>query len=342
MIPYFSSFVAELTKLALPRYEREIAAGSITRGDITPGVPSLPGPLGIVSRKASRDQLAEVADVAPDQLARSRAMSVKLKGAQSAHPELQGAAGFTVKNSLAPGMGASTQAGRGIFGGVGGVIHAPDEAGQFVRTMDGPLGSARATAATQPGAGVLLKKRIPLDDTLNHAVLQHELGEAAEAKKKTIRPFASHLGPEPILRENLAMRNDPEAISAMKKLRGMHGDDELIQKAIRQAGGTPNSPLPLGGRQHRAVERMIDRDVRQLDLVTRLNALKHDKDFAPVGYVPDKARKSFASIAQKANELGESAAVGGVSQKLRGMFEKGKNLFRAVKPAYTFAAKGMT
>jgi hypothetical protein len=100
-----------------------------------------------------------------------------------------------------------------------------------------------------------------VDSTLNRAALDHEVGErmqAINAKQKGIHLHASHLGVEPILRENQIARGDPEAVGTLQKLRHQHPDDKLVNKMTRQLGHHPDSPLPVGGRHQRKLEKMLE------------------------------------------------------------------------------------
>lgn len=344
--------MASFQKLALPRYEQEIAAGNISRGDVTPGVPSLPGPFGAISRKTTREQLAAPAAVSPEALAKNRAMSDKLYEAQAMHPQTQGIGkDFTVRKEFLPGMGPATHSGNST-------VYSPIESGQFMRGIDRPLGSLRSMAATVPAekmdelgglSGVAksfakLPSKQPVDSTLNHTILQHELGEASEVGKDTIRPAASHFGPEPILRENMAMRHDPEAQKIMAGIRQQHGDDALMQRAIRQAGGTPNAPLPLGGKAHRAVERIMDNNVSQLDPMTRLKAVQTqgllDKH---IGYMPKHVSETVGSLGEHAQAL-KGRLLGLQKEpsmgKLREALPEGRTFLGSLGSIHKFIKKG--
>lgn len=97
----------------------------------------------------------------------------------------------------------------------------------------------------------------PEDPTIQHAVMQHELGERAQANASKngigARYVASHLGETPDIAERHSTFRDPAAGRTFDSLRSLDPGDEFIQKKMRQFGHTPNNPMPLGGRQHRAV-----------------------------------------------------------------------------------------
>jgi hypothetical protein len=334
------AFRDELEKIALTRYEKEISAGNVGRSDVSPGVPNLPGPLGVMSKKLTREQLAAPAAVDPSSLARTRALKDKLYEAQAAHPHTQNIPEvFDVQKKFLPGMGPATAMGQ---------VFAPPESGQFMRGVNRPFGALRSGLGTLPAVSsspleklTQLPARKPVDSTLNHAVLQHELGEASEFGKDKIRPFASHLGPEPILRENLAMKGDPEAMKEMAKLRQLHPDDALMQKAIRQAGGTPDAPLALGGRQHKAVERILDRSASKLDPATRGRALQMSVGTSkPLGYAPDNVnqavKKMLPTAMETINPLAKDPSVSNLKKALPGL----KELWNNGKLLRNFVKKG--
>ena len=166
-------------------------------------------------------------------------------------------------------------------GGPSITVHAPDTSGQFLRTVDRPFGATRAVASTfdQLTPEIRNKLLVPpadVDRTLNHVVMQHELGEADLLGAKNVTPFASHFGMQPITREQIALMGDPEAQEVMQRIRGLHPDDALVQRKLRQAGATPNSPLPVEGRASRSVERNLAANPMQLASGTRAQAFKRE------------------------------------------------------------------
>lgn len=301
-----------LEKLSSTRYEREIASGGLSRGDVTPGVPNLPGPANVVSRKMTRDQLRAPAEVGPGALERTRVLNDKLYRTQ-----------VPQAGQYVPGLYGSTAISPGNVAGFLGTngVKVPEESGQFMRglggsTVDRLKGTVGAMSSAKGDPTLLrqlLPERAPVDRTLNYAAGQHEIGEGAEFARGVFRPNASHLGVEPILRENIAIKGDPEAVRAMSNLRSVHPDDRLVQKAIRQVGGTPDAPLALGGRQQRAVERIVDRNASQLASASRMKAVQL-KDFGQTPYVPEHI-PTLSKVIGKAQEAGKSPSLMG---RLRG------------------------
>lgn len=311
----------EFMKISATRYEKAIREGALSRGDVTPGVPELPGPLGVISRKMTRDQLASPAPVASEALEKTRALKDKLHKAQVMGAE-----------HIVPGTTGTTEAFPGVFAGMvpktfgGGHIGVPEESGQFLRGLSGGLRSkVRALQVVQPNNTVpvekLLPARAPVDSTLNHAVTQHELGESSAFQSKVVRPNGSHLGVEPILREQIALRGDPEATGHMNKMRLQSNDDAHVQKLIRRAGGTPDAPLAVGGKQQRAVERMLDKSPAQLDAPARFKALMLRDAGMEAPYVP----KGVPGLQELAAAGKAVKAAPGIRGKLQALGEAGKS-----------------
>ena len=127
-----------------------------------------------------------------------------------------------------------------------------------------------------------------MDPTLNQGILRHEFGEAA-AGRGPLSPVASHFSTRPIHEENMAMRGDPTAQATMARLRTLNPDDALVQRHIRQAGGRPDAPLAIGGRQEKTVERMLARSQPQLHPTTRLMTLQTQMSGFNTPHVPPGA-----------------------------------------------------
>lgn len=286
-----------LSKLAASRIDKEIAAGRLRYSDVMPDVPE--GGVGSIFepflKRRMRAEMSAPSEVAPEALARRRALNQKLYEARFAHPDVPG---VKMQKTLAPGLGA---------GMLLDSVYAPDTSARFVRTLDRPFGVSRALGSTLHPAipEHLLTGAVAEDPTLNRAILEHELGEAstmnrAVARKGMAAPFASHLGSEPIIRENLALAGDPEALATMAKLRQRHPDDAYVQKLVRQAGGTPDAPIPLHGKQHRAIEAALAKHPEQLTKQTRSKAVNLSAlGQLPVSYVPEAVSEEMRRIPPK-------------------------------------------
>lgn len=290
-VAQFSAFRDEFVKLSKTRYEKAIEAGELTRGDVTPGVPNL----GIY-RKTTRDMLHAPAEVAPEQLERTRAINAKkhVLNTQWAGETVPGAIGTL---QPAPGMIAGTNTlPLGMEDGKfrGARVHAPMESGPFMRALGSGDKQVLHNAAKAQGESAwerpfahLLPAQSPVDATMNHAAGQHEIGEAEHfISGEGILPNATHAGVRPIVRENIATLGDPEAVEHMSKARKMHPDDAMVQKYIRQAGGTPDAPIPVGGKQERAVEHMLKRDPKKISQGGRVRGLTFRDQGMHVPYVP--------------------------------------------------------
>lgn len=366
-----SSFSDECIKLAKTRYEKEIERGAVRRADVVPGAGrhELPSVLGAYQRKKTREALAAPAERSASSLARKRQMSGKLYETQM---RVGGPGDYKLVDAMMPGGGPATIP-EGLVGRRR-VVMAPREGGAFVRRFTGgPIDKYRAIissvgaglespmyaplvenmrdediAKIRGATGAALGKPKAVDPTLTHAVMRHELGEAG-AFDRAPRHFASHAGPRPILEENLALRGDPEAQKIMGKLRGAHPDDELMQRVIRQAGGTPDAPLPLGGRQERAVERMLGQRVHELTPLSRARAVQFavltgkQPGYLPPGLTVPTAEdigKGVKKIgpeireierAIKAKKLPPREAVSTVGDAARKAFQRYRDLARFIR-----------
>lgn len=319
-----AAFLDELQKIAATRYRKELERGTITVSDIIPG--------GYSSEDQTiRDTLRAPAEVSPKDLARKRQMSKKVYQTQMAAPQASGIPGLKTTKRMHPQFGVGMQ---------GGMVFAPPQSGRFMRSIGaGPKASQRAALSplvsqVSPGMGeALLEKAKGVDSTLTHAGAQHEFGEASELsrmlKSKKALPHASHLGVEPIIRENIAVRGDPEAVKEMGKLRALSGDDTAVQKIIRRAGGTPDAPLAVGGKQQRAVERMLSKQMqsgggKELSPFARQQALKLHVMGADVGTMPASVKKHL----DVSKATGDLKAMGQELKKgrLKGAAGKAKRL----------------
>ncbi len=312
----FAAFADELQKLAASRVDKEIAAGRLQYHDFLPHVPQgqVPGFMEPVFKRQMRSEFHAPAAVPADQLARRRALNARVGVAQAAHPDLPG---VKVHDEVAPGMGVGYASGN---------VFAPKEGPRMVRSLteNSPAtGQAKFVfAATAPREHPLRERAMaaphPMDPTVQRGLQQHELGEHAEALRLGAgRPAAfnaSHLGTEPILRESQAVQGDPDAVGTFRKLRSMHPDDAYVQKKLRSVGATPDHPVPLGGKQHRALDRILSRSAPQLSPQTRGKALGVAvSQGLPVSYLNP-------GLAQKAKGLtseAEALVKGGLPHSLR-------------------------
>ncbi len=279
-----AAFVDELEKIAAARFEKEIAKGTITRDDVVPGLATNTG--ATAPRTQTRSALAAPAPVAPDALKKRRELNWMTYEMQKMKPEI--ATGFKNVRTLA-GSVEGVPGGAARPEGSGFLVAAPRHMGKNLRdTVDGMEG----------------KLREPVDDTLNKAMLQHEFGEVSALRGGVLRPHSSHAGVEPVLREQLHLQGDPEAVNIMQRIREGHPDDRMLQKIIRQVGGTADAPLAVGGRQQRAVERVLDRNATKLTPGARLGALADRAVGYKVPYIPKGPLGAAGFSLQALKDLG--------------------------------------
>jgi hypothetical protein len=283
MLPqtYIAAFSNEIVKIALSRLDKEVAKGRTSYGDV-PGLPA-----GATKAQAQESFLAP-SQVSPERLAKTRQLNEAVYRNRMGLMEKQlgsiGEPRVSLKREHFPGLGPATTS--------MGAVHVPESTGRFMRTYGaGRFGKLRAAVGSyEPQNPTLANKAMlpahPMDPTLNRAVLGHEMGEAAELQRIGVdeglrggikarpTPVSSHMGVKPILEEQIALRGDPEATRAMQGLRSMEQGDASVQRAIRQAGGTPDRPLAVGGQQERAVRRIVSRKPENIGQAGRTRALQ--------------------------------------------------------------------
>lgn len=320
--------VQELGKYASTRYEREIQLGNILRSEVAPVAPvdTVAPFLAPAARKATREYLIAPADRPQDEVDLRRRLNLKRNEAFRT-PQGHGLADVTVSSEVHPGVIAGAMpklmGGTSVSVPSSGMSSVTEYMANKTPMDDLKTGlSAFQSARRGEGPGLSLfehaQKRFPptaSDATQTYATLRHELGEAEEFSHlnagRGVRPFASHLGSTPILREQEAMLGDPDAFSQMAKVRQLNQGDVRVQKLIRQVGGTADRPLPVGGRQQRALDRLIDAKPQELDPVGRGLAIRLGQERVP--YLP----KDVPSIPQLVDET--SALKGkGMFDRLRG------------------------
>ena len=284
----------QLRKVAASRLDKEVSAGNVSYSDVDPRIPRPMGESGMAKRISRAEGMAPAART-PEQVNRTRTLNDALFKNQHARAD-RSLEGFAPRQSpqterliigaqrrlqlhdkMLPGTGpASMDIGGGAIS-----VYAPHTSGQFVRTFNEPGGAIRASLHVHPSItsetqNKLLLPPADVDRTLNHTIMQHEFGEADLLGGRDVTPFAAHFGVQPITREQQALVGDPEAQGVMQKLRARNPDDALVQRKLREAGATPNSPLPVEGRAARSVERNLAANPMQLNKATRAQALQRE------------------------------------------------------------------
>lgn len=284
----------ERAKEAASRLDKEVLEGNVTYSDVDPSLPKSMG-RSAIGKAYTRDAALRPTVATPDQLSRKRTLDSALF--RNAH---RAENADWLHNAHVPGIGPATG---------GGQVHAPSTSGQFLRTFQRPFfGKTRAALSTastayQPLERVLTKRH-GQDSTLNRAILEHELGEKNVMSGKIRHDHASHAGVEPILRENLILKGDHEAAGTMQAVRRSGHDDALVQRLVKQVGGTPESPLPVGGRHQRALERRLEANAGNLAKDTRRRLLGNEiamrltgsEDLPITRTLPNQVRDSVQNL----------------------------------------------
>lgn len=274
----------QLRKVAASRLDKEVSAGNVSYSDVDQRIPRPMGSSGMAKRISRAEGMAPAART-PEQVNRTRTLNNALfknqhllSGRDVAIPQVPQTDRLlnstpnkvVLHNELMLNKGLGTAINDGVAH-----AYAPNTGGQYLRTGLKPLGSYRAQLGTMSSN---LEKNwlldpTAVDKTLNYVALQHELGEADLAGSRSVTPFASHFGVQPVLREQLALRGDPEAQEIAANVRRKNPDDVLMQRKLREAGSTPDRPLPVEGRASRTLERNIAKQPMQLSRKARTGAL---------------------------------------------------------------------
>jgi len=165
--------------------------------------------------------------------------------------------------SLFNKLKAGVRAGKAAYG-VGKRLGQGEEASGDLMA---PLVAALAGETTERG-------RHPAHGTMQRAILEHEMAEGRTMGRGDRLFHASHLGPEPILAENLAAVGSPQAQELLKRTRLSNPDDALMRKKITQYGGTSGAPLPIGGRGQQNLEKFLMRNPDRLTQGARIKGIQ--------------------------------------------------------------------
>lgn len=121
-----------------------------------------------------------------------------------------------------------------------------------------PYGGQPSSAKAQPDR-IDIELDVSSKDPLARATLQHELQEArlmgAGAGPRTgeVTAVASHLGVAPVISEANHLAGDPRAVSRMAAIHERIPEELFLQSLLTNAGHTIDHPIPIGGKQHRAI-----------------------------------------------------------------------------------------
>jgi hypothetical protein len=130
-------------------------------------------------------------------------------------------------------------------------------------------------------------------------LLQPKSQHSYEAK-----PFASHFGPAALIAETHSTFRDPAAARYYETLRSREPGERFVRQKMKQFGHTHAYPLPLGGKQHFALEEAAAG--MPLDLI-HSEALNRRLNSIPNGIVP---KGLAASVAAKHKEISDLVAKG--------------------------------
>ena len=325
-----ANFGQVIKKLAASRLDKEVKAGRMTYAQAYPGyVPRSyeqeGGAKGLKeSKRIAREVESEASAVAPQALARRRALN---NAVYQNKMRLGGEGNTTLVNAHVPGAGPMNM---GVPGVQQNIAFVPETSGQWFRAHAAGDRSAanRATWGLTGG----LPAREAIDGTLNRMALEHELGEGVARNANVVHPHATHMGAQPLLRENLALHGDPEAQRLVGQLRNRGMDDIIMQKAMKQVGAHPDRPLAMDGRQQAAVERILASKRDKLSPKTQGVNAGHQAINSMFG-IPQRVATVPDVLGQQAIQVGEQTRAlhkplmrpGSLMQRARGFLSNYKN-----------------
>lgn len=212
-------------------------------------------------------------DLGGKQLARHRALGEKIEGALMARH------GATIPSSP---LGPAASLGGNVIRS-GDMTDTLQDAVKLPKRQRGALGTIRrsvaehelaegnmaagaAQFARQQGEHEMAKTLMPsTPGELNK--LRDQVRPASEELANTMnlvhpgtthayegKSFASHLGPSALVAEAQPTFRDPAASKYMAQLRKIDPGDAYAMQKMKQFGHTPGYPMPLGGKQHFALE----------------------------------------------------------------------------------------
>lgn len=289
--------VLGLYKYALSRLDKELQKGTITPSEVVPGASAraaIPGRRGAASRIAMRKKLIAPSAQPAEALNRLRAMRTRLVDAQAARPDV--ALGLTRKQKLR-------------------VVRDPHKLQLPLDNMENRFDAYMRNPTYRRNVGEIYLPKILTyeqnklygDPKLRGAfalgVLQHELGEFEHSVGGHALPYSSHHGTNPLVREKLQSLGDPVIQKEWALVRQSDRDDAFVEKLYRQVGGTPDSPIPLHGKQHRALNAALTRRAKELDPGSRLSGLEaargkalFDRGRLQVPYVPKEIISDYTAL----------------------------------------------
>lgn len=289
-------YLLVLEKVAASRIDKEVAAGRARYEDLVPGY--LRQHMGTPeAAKQTYRTYTQWPGYHPNMPAH-REMNERLLPAQAARPDAAVGPGVSVSMPKSKAPATYYPAGRGVDYRTAPLkIEVSPRSGQYLRMMEETFDPelAERTLAKAPAR---LPAPHPMDATLNLATLQHEFGEAEALRKPVTSPHASHAGIEPLLRERMAVRQDPEAFHVLTQMRrqnkalGVPDDDLVFDRLYKQMGGTGASPIQPGTRRARALEEALQaHPERLLDETRREHVLDQLNAFSAVSGTGQKPQR---------------------------------------------------
>ena len=237
-----------LTKHA-GRMEAALRAGEITAEELFPQLSRAPKNISAIRQRLAKPSRA------PDLAALRKKRELGMAG----HVKIPGVERTEAHVITAPttdAMGATQPVGGRVRKGTVGAKLGPSGLPKKLSKSLKKEWKGKKQPKLLISAGARRGRKFTLPSTLQHELAEARLWRQAE-KMKDANPFASHLGSEPLLAERLYAVGDPQLQGHYDKLRRLHSEDKRVTELMREMGHTADRPMPIGGKQHRALEKRI-------------------------------------------------------------------------------------
>ena len=245
------------------RMEKALRAGEIVAEDLFPNLARAPKNIkGIRGRLAKPSRAPDLAGLRKKRFMGMEA-HVKSPGVQRTESHILTEPQQAIAGGTQP-VGGRVQP--GSIGAETGFHGVPEDMMTALQTP--------APKTSQPKlllhAGAPKGRQFTLPSLYQHEVSEARLWRQAE-KAKDANPFASHLGSEPLLAERMHSVGDPQLQNFWDKLRNLHSEDKRVTQLMKEMGHTADRPMPMGGKQHRSLEKRIRelKDKNQFSTGTR-------------------------------------------------------------------------
>lgn len=254
----YHGYLHTLTKLGASRIDKEIAKGNLTWGEVAAAQ-------GTKTRYKRDDLLRQTMRKEWHSPGPRSASEMKMRGAVAEHAYAKALREGAV--TLSDGSRTPIRQGEEF------AYHSPGRLwgeGHIEVPKDGP--SDMKALQRDTAKSLRIRAEPHQNAVFQNAWLRHEIGEADSHLLDEGLAHSTHLGPRPVLEENMAAYGRPDVSRVIQKIRSGSPDDALVARLQRQVGYHPDRPIPLDGRQHKALNARVTASPHLLAQETREEA----------------------------------------------------------------------